>query len=146
MHIQLKRFYFKLLAPVIIGFAGACAYLRFQGAGGLTEPASAVIAPAMFILAAGFGIAGPILYRSIFAYRRRNHARVPGTEFYKFERNLTGIALTAPYLALAGYLMQLPRFHMATVILAALYAIYTSYPLEKRIRLDEKIFRIDPCN
>jgi hypothetical protein len=33
---------------------------------------------------------------------------------------------------------------MAAVVLIALYAVYTAYPLEKRIRLDAKIFRIDP--
>ena len=141
MHIRLRRFYIKFLAPVIVGFAGAGVYLQFQDAGGLTEPVAAVIAPVMFILAAICGIAGPILYRSLFAYRRRHLAKVPETEFYKFERNLTGIALTAPYLALAGYLMQLPRFHMAAVVLMALYAVYTAYPFEARIRLDEKIFR-----
>jgi len=103
-----------------------------------------VLAPAMLILAAGCGIAGPILYRSLFAYRRRHLAKLPETEFYKFERNQTGIALAAPYLALAGFLMQLPRFHMAAVVLMALYAVYTAYPLEARIRLDEKIFRIAP--
>ncbi len=70
----------------------------------------AVIAPAIFILAAVFAIAGPILYRSLFAHRQRKLVKVPQVVMYKFERNLTGMALVAPYLALGRLFSAIAAF------------------------------------
>lgn len=141
MHDRLKKIYFSLLAPAIIGFMAMYLFRQVRQSIGLTEQHMAVIAPAIFILAAFFAIAGPIFNRSLFAYRQRNIDKVQPFELYKFERNQIGMALVAPYLALVGYFLQLPRFHLAATLLMALYAIYYYYPSQKRIAFDQKIFR-----
>jgi hypothetical protein len=141
MQDRLKKIYFIFLIPAIVGFlaVGICRQVK----PGITvpDPLMAVIAPAIFILAAVFAIAGPILYRSFFAHRQRKRVKVPPLVLYQFERNLTGLALVVPYLAMVGYFLQLPRFHLAATFLMALYAIYYYYPSQKRIAFDRKIFR-----
>ena len=141
MRDRLKKNYFIVLAPAIVGFLAV--WIRRQSKPAITVPEQymAVIAPAIFILAAIFTIAGPTFYRSLFAHRQRRRVKVPQAVLYGFERNLTGMALVAPYLALVGYFLQLPRFHLAATLLMALYAIYYYYPSPKRIAFDWKIFR-----
>ncbi len=141
MHDRLKKIYFFFLAPAIIGFMAVSILRQSKPAISLPEQYMAVIAPAIFILAAVFAIAAPILYRSLFAHRQRKLVKVPQVVMYSFERNLTGMALVVPYLALVGYFLQLPRFHLAATLLMALYAIYYYYPSQKRIAFDGKIFR-----
>ena len=141
MHNRLKKIYFIVLTPAIVGFLAVWILRQFKLSITVPEQYMAVIAPVIFILAAIFAIAGPILYRSLFAHRQRHLVKMPLLVMYKFERNLTSIALLATYLALVGDGLQLPRFHLAATLLMALYAIYYSYPYEKRIRFDDKIFR-----
>lgn len=141
MQDRLKKIYFFFLAPAIIGFMAVSILRQSKPAITLPEQYMAVIAPAIFIQAAVFAIAGPILYRSLFAHRQRKLVKVPQVVMYSFERNLTGMALVVPYLALVGYFLQLPRFHLAATLLMALYAIYYYYPSQKRIAFDGKIFR-----
>jgi hypothetical protein len=141
MNMRLKKNYYLLLAPAVAGFIAVFSFKRFSPYGGMFEADMSILAPAIFILAAVFAVAGPIFYRTFFAYRQRGKAMVLAKEFYKFERNQTAMAMMAPYLALAGFLIDLPRFHMSAVILMALYAIYYYYPNEKRIRLEERIYR-----
>jgi len=141
MHDRLKNIYFFFLTPAIIGFMAVSILRQSKPAITLPEQYMAVIAPAIFVLAAAFAIAGPILFRSLFAHRQRNLDMVPQVVLYRFECNLTCMALVVPYLALVGYFLQLPRFHLAATLLMALYAIYYYYPSQKRIAFDGKIFR-----
>ena len=89
---------------------------------------SAFIAPMIFILAAVFGVAGPILYRSFFAHSHGMFMKFRLRTLFIFERNLTGMALVTPYLALVAYFLQLPRFYLAATLLMALYAVYYYLP------------------
>ena len=142
MRDRLKKIYFTLLAPVITCFMGISLFRLFHPPIYLREGDMAIIAPTIFILSVVFAMAGPILYRSFFAHRQRNHSRISQTELFIFERTLIGISMVAPYLALGAYFLQLPRFHLAATLLAALYAIYYYYPSKKRITFDGKIFRV----
>ena len=141
MHDRLIKIYFSLLVPVIVGFIAVYFLRHVHLTQSLPAQHMAVIAAVIFILAAFFAIAGPIFNRSLFAYRQRNLDKVQPFELYKFERNQIGMALVAPYLALVGYFLQLPRFHLAATLLMALYAIYYYYPSQRRIAFDQKIFR-----
>lgn len=125
----------------MVGFMAVYLFRQVHQPIGLPEQLMAGIAPAIFILAAVFALAGPILYRSLFAHRHRHLVKVPQLVLYKFERNLTGMALVVPYLALVGYFLQLPRFYLAATLLMALYSVYYCYPSQKRIAFDWKIFR-----
>lgn len=141
MRDQLKKIYFSLLGPVIVGFIAVCVFHLIQQPFLLHAHLVAVIAPVIFILAVVFAVAGPILYRSLFAHRQRNHTRISQRELFKFERTLIGIAMMAPYLALGAYFLQLPRFHLVGTLLTALYAIYYYYPSRERVVFDGNIFR-----
>jgi hypothetical protein len=138
---RLKKIYFSFLAPAMVGFLAVYLFRQVHQPIGLPKQLIAGIAPAIFILAAVFAFAGPILYRSLFAHRQRRLVKVPQPVLYQFERNLTGMALVVPYLALVGYFLQLPRFHLAATLLMALYSVYYYYPSQKRIAFDGKIFR-----
>jgi hypothetical protein len=141
MHDRLKKIYVSFLAPAVVGFMAVYLFRQVHQPIVSAETLVAVVAPAIFIMTAIFAFAGPILYRTIFAHRQRHLIKVPQLALYKFERNLTGMALVAPYLALVGYYLQLPRFHLAATLLMALYAVYYYYPSQKRIVFDGKLFR-----
>jgi Ca2+/Na+ antiporter len=141
MHDRLKKIYFIVLTPALVGFLAVWLLRQAKPAITVTGQHMAVMAPAIFIMAAIFAIAGPILYRSLFAHRQRNRIKVPQVVLYGFERNLTGMALVTPYLALVGYFLQLTRFHLAATLFLALYAVYYYYPSRKRIAFDGKLFR-----
>lgn len=141
MRKQLKKFYFVFLTPAVFGFTVVCLVYSLYRPCRFSEQGVAVIAPIIFILAVIFAVAGPIYYRSLFAHRRQHLLSVSRLELYRFERNLTGMALVTPYFALAAYFLQLPRFHLAGTILMALYAVYYYYPSDKRMTFEQKIFR-----
>ena len=52
--------------------------------------------PILFILTAVCALAGPILYRTLFAHSKRNHTRIAADTFFTFERHpiLIGMAPT----------------------------------------------------
>lgn len=142
MYDHLKKIYIAITAPVFVCFTVVYIFRRFYPPIDIPAQVSAFIAVMLFILTAIFALAGPILYRSFFAHSHRHLHDVPYTDLFIFERNLTGMALVAPYLALGAYFLQIPRFYLATIILMALYAVYYYYPSQRRIRFDEKIFRV----
>lgn len=141
MQDRLKKTYITFLAPAGVGFVAVYLFGQYGQPICLSEQHITVIAPGIFILTAFLAIAGPILYRSLFAHRQRHLHRVPQTVLFKFERNLTGMALVTPYLAMVAYFLQLPRFHLGATVLMALYAIYYYYPSQKRLAFDRQIYR-----
>jgi Ca2+/Na+ antiporter len=141
MNKRLRKIFYSFMAPAVFGLAVICLIKHLYGSYQLSEQTVAIIAPIIFILAAVFGIAGPIFYRSLFAHHYQHLSGVPQMEMFKFERNLILMALVTPYLALSAYFLQLPRFHLAGTILVVLYAVYYYYPSHKRMRFDHQIFR-----
>lgn len=141
MHYQLKKIYFVILSPALACFIAVCVLRQIYPPMGIPMQTNAFIAPMIFILSAVFAVAGPILYRSFFAHSHRHVHEVPSETLFIFERNLTGMTLVTPYLALVACFLQLPRFYLAVTLLMALYAVYYTYPSHKRITFDEKIFR-----
>ncbi|RLC03432.1 MAG: hypothetical protein DRH90_11385 [Deltaproteobacteria bacterium] len=140
---RLKKLYFTLLMPSFIGFVIGYAVKYFYHSMNIPGEVMAFGAPLIFILSAIFALALPIFYRTLFAHHRRHLNGIFPAELFKFERNLIGMAMVTPYLAMVGYLMGLPRFHLAGIILLALYAVYYYYPSKKRIAFEERIFRAD---
>jgi len=139
---KLRRAYFTLLVPAIVGFA---AYFigktydlvefgpnKFQG----------MIAPLLFILSVVFAIALPIFFRTLFAHNVRQKKSVSEVDLLKFERTFLYIALVTPYIALAGYMLELPRFHLGGTVIMALYALYYYYPSKRRVQFERRIFRV----
>jgi len=141
MQDRLKKIYFALLAPAVLGFVVIYLLRSLHGLQWFTDPVVAFVAPTIFILAVIFAVAGPIFYRSLFAHRWQHYLSVPPLALFRFERNQTLIAMVTPYLALVAYFMELPRFHLAGTFLLALYAVYYYYPSTLRISVEQRIFK-----
>jgi Ca2+/Na+ antiporter len=139
---KLRRTYFTLLIPAIVGFIGISAAKKFN----LVEFGhlifQEIIAPLVFVLSVVFAIAWPIFFRTLFAHKNRHQKSIPEVDLIKFERNFLYIVLVTPYLMLTAYLFEFPRFYLAGTVLMTLYAVYYYYPSKKRIQFERRIFRV----
>ena len=141
MEARLKKLYFTLLIPAIVGFviAGlARVILRPKTYVADNFPQ---LAPLLFVLAVASGVAFPILWRTLFANKNRNRKQISEEELLKFERGTLYIALLAPYFCLAGFFLGISQFHFYGTVLASFYATYYFYPSQKRISYEKRIFR-----
>jgi len=142
MDRQLKKMYLSLLLPAASGFVFVYSAKML---GFFNTPAyrlHSFVPPLVFIVAALFAIALPIFYRSYFAHTHRHRIRVSTKELASMELHTLAMVMTAPYLALLAYGLNLPRFHLCGTILMALYAAYYFYPSRKRLDFQKKLYRI----
>jgi len=139
---ELRRTYFILLIPAIVGFIAISAAKKFNllEFGHITF--LELLAPLVFILSVVFAIAWPIFFRTLFAHKIRHQKSISEADLIKFERNFLYIALVTPYLMLTAYLLEFPRFYLTGTVLMALYAVYYYYPSKKRIQFERRIFRV----
>lgn len=139
---KLRRTYFTLLTPAVVGFIVISAGKKFNLVefGHITS--LEIFAPLVFVLSVIFAIAWPIFFRTLFAHKNRHQKSIPEVDLIKFERNFLYIALVTPYLTLAAYLLEFPSFYLAGTVLMALYAVYYYYPSKKRIQFEKRIFRV----
>jgi hypothetical protein len=142
MATTLKRTYFYLLIPAILGFIFVFSAHRFNLMSPDTHDIPDMLPPIIFILSIVFSVALPILYRTLFANRMSSQTSTSEKEWLRFEQNLIRIALVTPYLTVSAYFFQIPKFHLSGTTLAALYAIYYFYPSQKRIAFEKRIFRV----
>jgi len=139
---KLKKTYFSLLIPAIVGFI--CIYLIkkfnfFQ----LGQPQFiSILAPIVFVLSVVFSIAAPIFFRSLFAHKMSDEKNTTESKLIKFEQSLIRIALVSPYFSLVAYLFEFKKFYFTATFLVTLYAVYYFYPSQKRIALEKRIFRV----
>jgi len=141
MYSRLQKIYFTALVPVLVGFGALTAFRPGIQDSCLAARSLEIVAPSLFLLTVVCAIAGPIFYRALFAHHHRYVTQVSRSVFFRFERNLTLMVLVAPYLALAAYFLQLPRFHLAAMLLMTLYAVYFYYPSRRRVSFDMTIYR-----
>ena len=139
---DLKRIYFTLLLPAVAGFTAVFVLQHFRLADWNIANLPPVIHPLVFIISVCFAVAFPILYRTVFANKRRDQKITTEEDWLKFERNLLYIALATPYVSLIAQILKLPRFHLGGTIIMALYAVYYYYPSKKRIDYERRIFRV----
>jgi hypothetical protein len=139
---DLKRTYFILLVPAVLGFIVLFLSLKLNWIDLKLYQVPKILALTLFVLSVVFAVALPIFYRTLFANKIRHHTEISEAEWLKFERNSIRIALVTPYLTLAAHLLELPRFHLSGTILMALYAVYYFYPSKKRIAFERRIFRV----
>ncbi len=142
LEARLRKCYIAMLAPAIVGFIVVVLARSFSAqavvAAGFLQR---VIASVLFASAFAFGIAFPILFRTLFVHKNRHEKGISEDVLFKFERNTLYIALITPYIALAGFLLEIPRFHLVGTLLACFYAVYYFYPSRKRIQYERRIFR-----
>ena len=146
MSHDLKRTYFMLLLPAVLGFILIFAIRHFHLLSFNIPQFPSAIPPFIFIVSVCFAVALPIFYRTLFANKMRHQTRTSEGDWLKFERNLLYIAMITPYLGLIAQILQLPRFHLAGTIIMALYAVYYYYPSLRRIEFDRRVFRVKACN
>jgi apolipoprotein N-acyltransferase len=139
---DLKRTYFILLVPAVIGFIVLFFSLKLNWIHLKLYPVPKMLALTLFILSVVFAVALPIFYRTLFANKIRHQTETSEAEWLKFEQNSIRIALVTPYLTLTAHFLDLPKFYLSGTILMALYAIYYFYPSKKRIAFERRIFRV----
>jgi len=139
---ELKRTYFTLLVPSLLGFtlAGGTKAYDFIEIG--SDNFIQIAGPFIFILCIALAIAFPIFYRTLFAHKNRDLLSVSDEKLLKFERTLINVVMITPYLALLSYFFELPRFYTASAMLIGLYAVYYFYPSKTRIAFERRIFRV----
>ena len=140
---KLKKTYFNLLIPAIVGFL--CIYLlkEFNFIIHLGKPQFiSILAPSVFVLSVIFAIAAPIFFRSLFAHKMSNKKSTPESKLIKFEQSLIRIALVTPYLGWVAYFFEFQKFYFSAIFIMALYSVYYFYPSQKRIAFEKRIFRV----
>ncbi len=142
MNSKLKRTYFIILFPAILGFISIFFCQQFGLININLADIPTGMAPIILVLSVVFAVALPIFYRTLFANKIRHQTKTSETKWLKFEQNLIRIALVTPYLTLSAYFLRLSEFHLAGSTLAALYSVYYFYPSEKRIAFERRIFRV----
>ena len=138
---ELKKNYFILLAPSILGFGLACWAKAHDWVAISSADLIRIAGPLIFVLCALLAIGFPIFYRSLFAHKSRDLIRVSEKNLLQFERTLITITMITPYLALTAFFLELPRFYTAGALMMGLYVVYYFYPSNRRIAFDRRIFR-----
>ncbi len=145
MAARLRGLYWTLLGPAGVVFAVLYGVAKLE----LVDPrpftsANRWLGPVLLTLAAGCGVAAPILLRTLFVRGVRDSAGVAPARLEAFERRLLVVALVAPYAAVAAAFLQVPTVFFGGAVLSAFYAAYYLYPSERRIAHERRLFRAGP--
>ena len=141
MTASMQKRFTIMLAPALVGLAGVW-LLRMLGMIDPIRPAGDTWAPILFVLSVVTAGAAPILIRTLFAHRMRHQHHISEDAFLRFQRIQILVVMATPYLALAAYILAVPRFYFAGTGLAMLYALYYHYPTTRRLVFDRRIFRV----
>jgi len=142
MEHRLKTIYYRWGAAIAILWTAWRVARHFTGIA-LPAPSLPIPwGPIAFILTAACGLAAPILYRTAFALIWRKRAPIAASVFVRFERNLIWLGMISLTLAMSADLLAVPLFYQAGSLLMALYAVYSTFPSQKRLSLDRRLFRI----
>jgi len=145
MEHRLKTLY-VLWGAVIVILWTAWRITRHVADGALPSPSGPIPwGPVVFILAATCGLAGPILYRTYFAFVCRKRSHIDPNVFMRFERNLILIGMASLTLAMGADMLAVPLFYRAGSLLMALHAVYSTFPSQNRLALDRRLFRVGGC-
>lgn len=142
MELQLKRIYLRWLTAVALVWSGGRVVQHVMPGFGAPPHVSVSGGPALFILTAVCGLAGPILYRTLFAYHKRACVQIATTAFIRFEHHLILIGMAALALAMAADMLAVTSFYRYGTLLIALYAAYCGFPSQKRLALDRRLYRV----
>ena len=138
---ELKKNYFFLLVPLILGFILAGWVKAYDLVEISSDNLIGIAGPFIFVFCIALAIGFPIFYRTLFAHKNRDMISVSENKLLKFERTLINVTMITPYLSLTAFILDLPHFYTASAILMGLYVVYYFYPSKKRIAFDRRIFR-----
>lgn len=142
MEHRLKTFYFRGGAAIAVLWTAWRLARHFFGITLPSLPLTVPWGPIVFVLTAACGLAGPILYRTAFAHAWRKRASVVPKVFVRFQRNLIMLGMASLALAMGADMLAVPLFYQAGTLLTALYAGYSTFPSQKRLALDRRLFRV----
>jgi len=143
MQSRLQRVYMSLVGPAVALFAALYVVKKLDLVDtGAIRAAHPMLGMGIFFLGAMFGLALPLLLRTLFVYRHRTAQHIGEDELYRFERQLLLVSLVAPYLAVLAAFFEIRTVYFTMTVLAAFYALYYFYPSEKRVSYERKIFRV----
>ena len=138
---ELKKNYFFLLVPLILGFILAGWVKAYDLVEISSDNLIGIAGPFIFVFCIALAIGFPIFYRTLFAHKNRDLISVSENKLLKFERTLINVTMITPYLSLSAFILDLSHFYTASAILMGLYVVYYFYPSKKRIAFDRRIFR-----
>ena len=97
----------------------------------------------LFVLAAAFGAALPILQRTSFhdKFLKDNNVNIP--EYIEYQKRLYLLCSVAIVPASFAYLFIVSPLYMYGSVLAALYGIYSILPFKDKIIKELKMYKID---
>jgi hypothetical protein len=142
MELMLKRIYLRWLTAVALVWTGGRIIQHFMPGWCAAPHVRASGGPTIFILTAVCALAGPIFYRTLFAHSKRNHTSIAADAFFVFERRLILIGMAALGLAMVADFLTVPSFFRSGTLLIGLYAVYCSFPSQKRLALDRRLYRV----
>jgi hypothetical protein len=87
----------------------------------------------LLVLSVVFGVALPILIRTLFNKRAVERKRVEMIAFTDYQRRLVVISIAAAYIAGIAYLLAVPKLYLYGSVLAGLYGIYSAIPSERKL-------------
>jgi hypothetical protein len=141
MEPRLKSIYFRWLTAVALVWTAGRTIQHFMPGWCAAPHARASSGPTIFILTAVCALAGPIFYRTLFAHSKRNHTSIAADAFFTFEHRLILIGMAALGLAMVADFLAVPSFYRSGTLLIGLYAVYCSFPSQKRLALDRRLYR-----
>lgn len=143
MQLGLLKVYMALVGPAVALFAALYVVKKLELVDtAAIRAAHPLLGMGIFFLGAMFGIALPLLLRTLFVYQHRTAQHIEEEELYGFERQLLLVALVAPYLAVLAAFFEIRTLYFTMTVLSAFYALYYFYPSEKRVNYEKRIFRV----
>ena len=94
----------------------------------------------LLVLSVTFGIALPILMRTLFHSRTVRDKKVEFWRYEKLQVNLIIISVLGAFFACFAYLFLVAKFHLGASVLAGLYGIYSAIPVRRKVAADMKYY------
>lgn len=94
----------------------------------------------LMVLSVAFGVALPILIRTLFHSRAVRNKRVEFWRYEKLQINLIIISVLGAFFACFAYLFLVAKFHLGASVLAGLYGIYSAIPVRRKLAADMKYY------
>jgi hypothetical protein len=130
----------RLLRRFWISVSPALAFLALdvivhQSHGSVTPPVGSIRlwGVTLLIVAAGLGVALPILLRSLFHDRARKQGRVDPAAYERHEKTVMTVSIAAAWVGALAYLFPVQGLHLYGSVLAGLYGIYSAIPSSTKL-------------
>ncbi len=136
-----KKFWISMSLPILL-FIGVVILQKLEI--GIIPPGSIRIwGILLFVLAAAFGAALPVLLRTTFhdKFLKNNNVNVP--EYIEYQKKLFILCSVAIVPASFAYMFIVSPLYMYGSVLAALYGIYSALPFKDKISKELGMYKLE---